>query len=236
MASFPKFPRKLILVRHAETILNDRKKGRVFFSNDEERRGIENTPDHALSLSEKGLEQSKALGQFIWERYGVPHYVVTSGFRRTQQTLDGILAAYPDKQIQIAQDINLRERDVGATDRMTEEEVNRYFPWLQRYWDLAGPFLASPPSGESIANMLPRIQLALTNAFTVAEKKTLLLIVHARVIACCRYLLEDWDIPRMEAFLKGPSPRNGGCTLYSHLEGRLSLEEYNHIPESFDNV
>ena len=232
-------PNKVLLCRHTESTLNELPRAKGFFLTEEGKQMMLNTPNHEIPLSIKGKEQAKLVGRLIGSCFGIPDVIVTSGYRRTDETLVGIASTFQKGELnatQIESDVNFRERDNDLASYMTLKEAKEYFPWLQTYWERTGPFFAKPPQGESIADMIPRVSLGLLQAFKLAQGGKLIIITHARTIACCRYLLESWDICTMESFLRGTEPKNGGCTFYesdqNSLQKRLSLIEYNVTPKS----
>ena len=171
----------------------------------------------------------------------IPDTVFYSPYIRTIQTMEGMLAAYPsdrrDESTCRCPDIQLRERDPGYGFSMTKEESKKYFPYLQDHWNKAGPLLARPPGGESVADMLPRVQIATSSIsdqlFEEVDKEEnkLLVVTHGRTLLCIRYFMEGWDPGHMDTLLRnGETPGNCAGVLYrasrnSHGEIVLEIEE-----------
>lgn len=234
-----RLPSKMLLCRHTESTLNELPREKGFFLTERSAQVMLDTPNHGIPLSKKGREQAKLVGWLIGSRFGIPDVIITSGYLRTEETFAGIASAFQRGELndtQIESDVKFRERDNDLTSYMTLEEAEKHFPWLQRYWERTGPLFAKPPQGESIADMIPRVSLGLLQACALAQGGKLIIITHARTIACCRYLLEDWDISTMESFLRGSEPRNGGCTFYENdrysLQKGMHLIEYDVVPKS----
>src|SRR5829696_313064 len=107
-------PALLVIVRHAESARNQAKKGSVYFADDAARRVGRGTPDHLVELTADGHKQAAQTGLAIRQRFGVFDYVYTSGYARTEQTADGILAAYPPderERMKVRMNLFIRERD-----------------------------------------------------------------------------------------------------------------------------
>src|SRR5581483_4966026 len=157
-------PALLVLVRHAESLRNEAKKGSTYFADDDARSKVVGIPDHKIDLTEAGWEHALRLGSKIRERFGVFDYAYTSGYLRTNRTREGILQAYTNEErekIELRQRMQIRERDPGYTYDMTDEEVETNFPYLRKYWETFGGFMAAPPGGESLAQMCSRVELFL---------------------------------------------------------------------------
>src|SRR5688572_30045714 len=157
-------PAWLVIVRHAESARNQAKKGDVYFADDAARRVVQGTPDHFVELTPDGRKQALQTGVAIRERFGVFDCVYTSGYARTEQTAEGLLAAYTDDErsrMECAMNLFIRERDPGYSYDMTQAEAEAAFPWLNEYWQTFGGFMARPPGGESLADVVGRVQLFL---------------------------------------------------------------------------
>ena len=235
MAKEPR-PAKLVIIRHAESMRNVAKKGTTYFADEYARSnsGVDGVPDHKIEITSTGWEQSRRTGLAIREKFGTFDYIYTSGYVRTEQTLEGILEAYTPEErasTQIRRNIFLRERDPGHTYNMTEEEANLYFPYLKEYWETFGGFLATPPGGESLAKMMERVRLFLNMIFERRAGQKVLIIPHGGTIRCIRATLEHWDYDRATSWPSGESPKNCGVTTYDFdsRRQRLELSGYNTI-------
>src|SRR5205809_7605730 len=91
-------PALLVLVRHGQSQRNVVKKVNRFYLDDEARKAVKGVPDHLIELTDEGWRQAKVTGIAIRDQYGLFDYVVHSGYRRTVQTCDAILAAYTEEE------------------------------------------------------------------------------------------------------------------------------------------
>ena len=224
-------PALLVLVRHAESARNQAKKGSVYFADDAARRVVRGVSEQSVELSPAGREQAQQTGLAIRKRFGAFDYVYTSGYARTVQTAQGLLAAYPASELattNVRMNIFIRERDPGFTYDMTQAEAEAAFPWLNEYWQTFGGFMARPPGGESLADVLGRVHTFLDTLFRDRSGQKILVITHGGTIRCFRFLLERWGYDDVSLW---PSPSNCGVTTYRSADGedRLELEEYNRV-------
>jgi len=227
-------PALLVIVRHAESARNQAKKGSVYFADDAARRVVRGTPDHLVELTAAGHEQAMQTGVAVRERFGLFDYVYTSGYTRTVETADGLLAAYSDTeraQMKVRMNLFLRERDPGHAYDMTEAEAEAAFPWLNDYWRTFGGFMARPPGGESLADVVGRVHRFLDTLFRDRPGQKILVVTHGGTIRCLRFALERWSYEQAERWPPGQSPVNCGVTTYRYAPdvGRLVLEDYNRV-------
>ncbi len=188
-------PRLLVIVRHAESARNLAKPGRVFFENDEAREGLKHEPDHEIRLTAAGLNAAKALGTALRTAFGSFDFVFHSGYRRTRETADAVLEAWPPddrSRIDVRSHMFLRERDVGYTFNFTAAEARQAFPWLQPHWDLTGQFFSRPPGGESLADVALRVHLFLESSNHDLAGRAVLIVTHGGPLRMFRYWLERW--------------------------------------------
>jgi 2,3-bisphosphoglycerate-dependent phosphoglycerate mutase len=227
-------PALLVIVRHAESARNQAKKGSVYFADDAARRIVRGTADHLIALTDSGHEQAAQTGHAIRDRFGVFDYVYTSGYARTEQTAAGILAAYPPderERMKVRMNLFIRERDSGFAYDMTQEEAETAFPWLNEYWRTVGGFMARPPGGESLADVVGRVHTFLDTLFRDRAGQKIMVVTHGGTIRCFRFALERWGYEQAQRWPEGHGPANCGVTTYRCGESgdRLELEDYNRV-------
>jgi len=227
-------PRQLVLVRHAESVRNEAKKGSTYFADDEARRHIRGIPDHKIPLTALGIRQAQETGVAIRERYGLFSYIYHSGYQRTEQTTDAILEAYTPQEVErmkIRQNHFIRERDPGYAYDMTTEEAETAFPWLKEYWATFGGFMARPPGGESMADVVNRVYTFLNMLIREREGENVMAVIHGGTLRCFRFLLERWNYEQAMTWNNDPKPENCGVTTYEYDAqlGRLVLQQYNEV-------
>lgn len=227
-------PKLLVLIRHGESQRNEAKKGATYFADDAARSRIRGVPDHKIALTDEGHQQAYRTGTGTFENLAAPDYFYHSGYLRTRQTLEGILAAYPERireRVQVRENMFIRERDSGYSYDMTTEEAEQAFPWLKEHWATNGGFLARPPGGESLADVTKRVHTFLNTIFRDRAGQNVFVATHGGTLRCFRYLLERWNYEQAEHWPPGQSPKNCGVTVYRYDDSkkRLVLSEYNTV-------
>ena len=207
-------PAKVVLIRHAQSERNAAKRGETFFKDAAARDAVAGTPDHLTPLSDLGRLQAAEAGQRLKERFGRPALILHSGYHRTVQTTEGILAAYGESErarIEIRRDWRIREREPGWGFNMTEDEARSHFPWLKGMWSEAGPFFAQPPGGESLVQVVDRVAPVIGEFNLGEEGRTIFIVSHGNTIRCMRFLFESMTYEQVE---KTYWPPNCGVVAY----------------------
>ena len=167
--------RRLLLVRHGESEGNFERR----FS-----------PDPHIELTERGIEQARAAGRLIRERFA-PIAVVSSPFRRAQRTArliaDEIGLASP-----IQTEHDLRERDIG-------ELAGRPYHWMhehpayrpERFWEWR------PQGGESLLDVRARAAPVLERLIDAAEGDAVVVSHGGVMLALCAHVEGDWLRPKV---------------------------------------
>jgi 2,3-bisphosphoglycerate-dependent phosphoglycerate mutase len=222
-------PARLVLVRHAESARNVIKKGNVFFADDESRASLRGVADHQVPLTEEGRRQATVTGEALRDAGERFDLVVHSGYRRTVETMEGILAAFPVPAARRL-DVFVRERDAGHAFDMTTAEVGVAFPWLNEYWQTTGPFFARPPGGESVAQVCERVRLFLDELGHSQAGRHVLVVTHGITLRAFRFLLEGWTYDQAAEHLRADrAPRNASVTIYEDDGARLALRAYDAV-------
>src|SRR5262249_9199884 len=114
---------------------------------------------------------------------------------------------------------------------MTTKEAEVAFPWLHDYWQTFGGFFASPPGGESFAQVCQRVYLFLNMLFRDRAGKKILAVTHGGAINAFRFLLERWDYDEAAERFRTHMLANCSITVYQYEEpeNRLVLKDYNRV-------
>ncbi len=227
-------PALLVLVRHAESARNVAKKGNTFFLDDESRKAVQGIPDQHVPITDEGRRQAELTGRALRAEYGVFDRVYHSGYRRTQETAEHLLAAYPGEERErmiVRHHLFLRERDAGWTYDMTTAEAAAAFPWLQGYWDTFGRFFARPPGGESLAELAERVYLFLQKLYRDPHNQRVLVVSHGGTLRVFRYLLERWTHDEFLDRWESEPVANCAVTTYAldPANGRMALRSLNRV-------
>lgn len=189
-------PALLVIMRHAESTRNVAKAGQIFFADEAARGDLENDPDHGTCLTDAGRAQARELGETLHAAFGSFDVVFHSGYQRTRETAQGLLAAWPAESgshRDVRSHLFLRERDSGYTFNMTTAEAEAAFPWLQSHWELSGRFFARPPGAESLADVALRVHLFLESLKADCAGQRVLIVTHGGPLRMFRYWLEGWS-------------------------------------------
>ncbi len=199
---------KLYIIRHGQTAWN---KEEVF-------RGTKDIP-----LNEVGLKEANALGEYLKK---IPFDAIySSPLTRATQTAEAVA-----QKIHTTPKIEpgLTDLNFGTWQGVSHEEVKRNFPDLYRTWRVA-PEKTRFPEGESLQDVLNRVDTLLTRLLVEHPTHTVALFTHRVVckVLLCRLLglgLDHfWQIQQSTACLNRFHHSNGRwiCELINsqcHLE------------------
>jgi broad specificity phosphatase PhoE len=230
----PDRPLQLVIIRHAKSARNEAKKGNTYFADEEARKMVKGVADYKIELTQEGIEQALATGQFLRDKLVPPDFIYHSGYRRTIDTMNLVLKAFPRPVVNgigIRMHPHIRERDPGFTYDMTTEEAEKHFPFLKEYWQTHGGFFAKPPGGESLCDVAQRIRSLLQSLKDNKKGKRVWIFTHGGTIRAFRFVLERWDYDRALSWPPGESPKNCGITIYDYDQKtrKPQLVEYNTI-------
>lgn len=229
-----RWPDRFWLVRHGESAGNVARaaayeKGSAYID-------IEDR-DADVGLSERGIEQSRALGRWFSQlpESGRPEIVLSSPYVRAQRTASlireqgGLLAQAPP----VVVDERLRERELGILDRLTRTGVAQVHPEQAQFRAKLGKFYHRPPGGESWCDVILRLRSALDTLSLHYASRRVLIVTHEVVVMCFRYLLEDLGEAKVLEIGEEGDIANCGVTEYVYdpdygsFGGGLALRRYN---------
>ncbi len=185
-------PKRIILVRHGESDGNLDKSH------------YEVTPDFALRLTEKGIEQANQAGINIKKLIGDEKlYVYLSPFYRTRQTFEHISQAIDKNISKTIEDPRIREQDWG---HLRNPEDNK---GITEERDSFSTFYYRIPDGESGADVYDRVSSFLDTLHRDFEKQgfpeNVLIVSHGLTM---RLFLMRWFHWSIEEFESLRNPKN----------------------------
>jgi broad specificity phosphatase PhoE len=135
--------------------------------------------DHGIDLSERGHQQAREVGLALGRDFFDDALVYTSPYRRTRETLRGILegVGVTDDGVRIYEDPRLREVEHGYENVESQEARRKTHGWF--YYRFTG--------GESPADCYDRTSSFLESMMRQAERKSakrILLVTHGLTIRC----------------------------------------------------
>ncbi len=135
--------------------------------------------DHMIPLSERGREQARDAGTRLGRDFVEGALVYRSPYRRTRETLDGILegASVDAANVRVYEDPRLREVEHGYDEVTAQEELRNLHGWF--YYRFRG--------GESPADCYDRTSNFLESMMRQVERKKIdrvLIVTHGLTIRC----------------------------------------------------
>ncbi|KQP95076.1 MULTISPECIES: histidine phosphatase family protein [unclassified Methylobacterium] len=194
--------------------------------------------DVDVALSERGHRQAEALGRWFAEMPDSqrPNVVLTSPYRRAQQTVAGIRQAggiasdAPEDYV----DERLREKELGLLDRLTRTGIENLHPEQAELRARLGKFYYRPTCGESWCDVILRLRGAMDTVSLHHGEKRVLIVAHQVVVLCLRYLIENLSEAEILGIDAEADVRNCSVTEYAFQAepgstGRMHLQRYNFV-------
>jgi broad specificity phosphatase PhoE len=194
--------------------------------------------DVDVPLSDLGQRQAIALGN--WFRTlppeNRPNVVLTSPYLRARHTAGLIVktAGIHEDAYSFMVDERFREKEFGILDRLTAVGVKDIHPEQAEFRRLLGKFYHRPPGGESWCDVILRLRSATEMISREHCGRRVLIVCHAVVVLCMRYILEHLTETELLAIDKKADIANCSVTLYEHDEtlgprGNLRLKSFNFV-------
>ena len=185
-------PNRIILIRHGQS------QGNVDLNQ------YITVPDYALTLTSKGIEQSKQAGIIIKEMIGSESiHVYLSPYVRTRQTFQHLKTSIETNIEKIVEDPRIREQDWG---HFRHPEANEE---IVRARDSFGTFYYRIPDGESGADVYDRVSTFLETLHRDFNKsryaQNTLIVTHGLTL---RLFLMRWFHWTVEEFENLRNPLN----------------------------
>lgn len=135
--------------------------------------------DHCVGLTPTGHEQARQAGARLGPDFISQALVYCSPYRRTRETLAGVLAGsgVDPAAVRVFEDPRLREVDPGYTDWEAQQDLRKIHGWF--YYRFQG--------GESPADCYDRTSAFLESLMRQAERKQAgqaLVVTHGLTIRC----------------------------------------------------
>jgi broad specificity phosphatase PhoE len=188
--------------------------------------------DMDVPLSDRGMEQARALGTWL-EALGAdrPSVVVTSPYRRAAQTAE-VAWSSSNIGVPLVVDERLRERDFGMLDRLTKRGITERFPEQAEARARVGKFYYRPPGGESWCDVALRVRSVLDTISREHPDERVLVVAHEVVILMFRYVLERLTEREILAIGSRSQLLNCAVTTYGfdpEPPGGMRLESFNAV-------
>ncbi len=222
-------PKLLWLVRHGESTANVARR-KAELENSETIDFIGREMD--IPLSEIGVEQSVAAGQWFGAQDEKPTLIFASPYLRTFETARFIAENAKLSGVEIIHDERIREREFGIFDRLTWRGSVEKYPDECRKREETGKFYYRPPGGESWCDVALRVRNFWRDLYLNHSDERILIVTHEVVVRVFRYVVERMTETEILAIDKASDVQNGAVTSY-HLDAetsKLLLKLDNFVP------
>ena len=235
MASDKIWPDLLYIVRHGESAGNVARETAIEAGEpmiDIDIRDVD------VPLSQLGQRQATAVGRW----FGAlppddrPNIVLTSPYLRSRHTAGLIVktAGMREDSYSLIVDERFREKEFGILDRLTAVGVREQFPDQAEFRRLLGKFYHRPPGGESWCDVILRLRSATEMISREYCGQRVLIVCHAVVVLCMRYIIEHLTEDELLAIDKRAEIANCSVTSYEHDQslgprGNLRLKLFNFV-------
>lgn len=213
------WPKKLVLVRHAESVGN--------LKSPDDRAAFE-CATHAYPLTERGREQARITGEYLHQAFEFDTYYV-SYYERSRETMR---IMYP--LVCVYEDPRLAEAQRGIYHAMTRDEIKQKFPEELRRKDREGLYYYRPLGGENWPDIELRIHSFLGTLSRDYEDQTVLMVVHGHWLLLFQRLIHHFPIEETVKRYEAGVFENASVTVYRGevTDGcsRLVLESANLVP------
>lgn len=217
---------QLWLVRHGESTAN-------VLATEAQRAGLEAIAvthrDADVPLSDAGMQQAEALGNWLAAVDGTPDAVWSSPYLRAQQTIS-IAMQVSGLEHPILVDERLRDRELGILDALTSHGVDVRLPdeAARRRW--LGKFYYRPPGGESWTDVVLRVRSFLRDVDSTSGDGPILVAAHDAVVMVFLYVCLGWSEQELLDFIGSHTVLNASVTRLSREPGssRWTLDVFSH--------
>ncbi|MDR6905771.1 broad specificity phosphatase PhoE [Agromyces sp. 3263] len=220
--------RELWLARHAESV------GNVAATRAEVER-LEVIPldvrDADVDLSPTGVEQARALGDWLQPRVAGFDSLWSSPYARARRTLaialGEELGEERGERVVLA-DERLRDRELGVLDLLTHTGVAARFPGEVARRRHLGKFYHRPPGGESWADIALRLR-SFFGDFEAAAGERAFVMAHDAIVMVSLYVLLGLSETELLEFARAKVVGNASVTHLERVDGRWRLVEFGDV-------
>lgn len=195
---------KLLIVRHGESVWNE----------EERIQGQQDVP-----LSDNGRKQALALGERLKGESIVACF--SSPLTRSLETAKLILSASGNR-LSVIELPELMERNFGSWEGKCISEAKSQYAEEFALW-VSAHYIPAPPGGESVDELLTRVEQGLKRIFAFVNEDSVLVVGHSGSVKAAICVLFELP-PSSFAHLKVD---NASLTIVEVKDGRPTLVQFN---------
>jgi broad specificity phosphatase PhoE len=211
------WPRRIVMVRHAESEGNAR--GR-----DDE--SLEQTPNYQFHLTEKGISQAQATGNYLREKFGEFNACFVSTYLRTQETLGAMYGPVP-----AIMDSRLNEHWRGIWHTMPRDMVERFYPEEARIQKREGWFHNRALGGQAGQDVELSIHSFNADLREFYADKDVLIVGHGSWMILYARVIQQISLAEAEQRHRDKFYQNASITLYEGIGRELKVTLENFVPQ-----
>jgi len=228
----PKWPSRLVIMRHAESEANLRREYLENQSSREVHLGLD-MRDIDVPLTATGREQARRAGGFL-NGCGPFDVLYVSPYRRTLDTA-GFVVEEMEHPPRLIVEERVREKEFGVLEGLTKHGMRTKFPDEAERRSRIGKYYYRPPGGESYPDVNLRLQSFLGTLVREHAGRRVLVVTHSVVVLLFRRLLERMDEQEVLSLDRQDEVRNASLLIYEQgardgRHGVLIRKEWNLIP------
>jgi broad specificity phosphatase PhoE len=202
-------PRILWLVRHGQSQGNVIRDAADLGGHKRARRPVR---DADVQLTDLGVRQAQALGQWLAGQPEQPDAVLASPFERAVATAREMCRYLPTIATAPSTDERLRDRDMGILDELTWLGIREDFPAEAARAIREGFFYYRPPGGESWADIRLRLRSVLSD-LARTDVNGVLIVAHDIIVQLTVALLTELDERATVELVRGTQYANCGLAM-----------------------
>jgi broad specificity phosphatase PhoE len=213
------WPKRLVLVRHAESEGNIRTA---------EERAVFPTATYAYRLTKRGRAQAARTGDYLRQRFGGFDFFYTSYYERARETMR---IMYPEAHVY--EDARLAEANRGVWHTMTTAEVEARFPGERERRERENLYHYRPLGGENWPDIELRVHSFLGTIARDGGGRGGLVVVHGHWLILLQRLMHHFSIEEAMHRYRERITENASVTVYERrglCHPRLELVEENIVP------
>ncbi|OGZ94428.1 MAG: hypothetical protein A3H69_00065 [Candidatus Sungbacteria bacterium RIFCSPLOWO2_02_FULL_47_9] len=214
------WPRRLVLVRHAES------EGNIKTADERAGYGVST---HAYSLTERGRYQAKLTGEYLCNRFGDFNIYYVSYYTRSKETMK---IMYP--KARVYEDPRLAEGQRGIYHTMTEDQIRQCYPGELERKEREGLFHYRAPGGENWPDIEMRIHSFLGTLNRDYDGQNVCIVVHGHWLILFQRLVHHFSIDEAVRRYKNAVAKNASVTIYDGMvrdgKSHLVLRDENIVP------